>query len=111
VGRFGDEAELGHQFAAAAEVTSDSHAPKVWLRPLKGFLRMVEQGGRTMQMEPALAAPGDRQVLQDLGLQGSAEALSLFEAVVFRGCFDSARVDAQVLIEPQHLVGPKPWYR
>ena len=62
-----------------------------------------------MQMKAAYSASSDGQVLQDLGLQRSAEPLGLPDPVVLGGGLElGERGDAQILVEPQRLVRTEP---
>lgn len=59
-----------------------------------------------------LSALRDREVLQNLGLQGGAESLRLLDAVVLRGSFEfGKRCHAQVLVQTHRLVGAQTGYR
>jgi hypothetical protein len=58
-----------------------------------------------MQMQSPTAALGDGQILQNLGLPRRAEPLCLLDAIVLGGRFQCCqRGDAEVLVEPQHLL-------
>ena len=67
---------------------------------------MREQSGGTVQVEATFSAFRDGQVLQDLGLQRSAESFGLLDAVVLGGGLQlRERGDAEILVETQHLLG------
>ncbi len=72
---------------------------------------MREQGGGTVQVKATFSAFGDRQALQDLDLQRGAEALGLLDAVVLgSGLQFRERRDAEILVEPQHLLRTQTGY-
>ncbi|MBB4393721.1 hypothetical protein GGD62_002815 [Bradyrhizobium sp. ERR14] len=74
--------------------------------------RVREQGDGAVQVEAAFSAFGHRQVLQDLGLQRGTESFRLLDAVVLGGGLQfRERGDAEILIEPQHLLRPQTGYR
>lgn len=59
-------------------------------------------------MQLSFAAPGDGQVLKDLGLKKGAETLSLPDAVVPGGRLEfGERGNAEIPVEPERLVGTK----
>ena len=73
---------------------------------LQRYNRMFEKSGGLVHVKLRFAASRDSQVLQDLGLQRSAEAFGSFDAVVFGGGLQfRERVDAEMLVETQHFLG------
>src|SRR5215203_4833324 len=69
---------------------------------------MLQDRGGSMEMESAFAAFGDREVLEDLGLKRRTEPLGIPDAIIFGCSFElRQRGDAEVLIEPQHLLWPQ----
>src|SRR3954453_773162 len=106
LGRFCNDREVPDEFAAAAEVARDRHPLEFGAGLAERILGVGEQEGGTVQMEAAISAFRDGQVLQDLGLQRSAEALGLLDTVVPGGGLQlGERGDAEILVEPQHLLG------
>lgn len=62
---------------------------------------VLEQGGRTVYVKVPFAAPGNSEVLQDLGLQRGTETLRPLDAVVLRRCLElGERGDAEILVKP-----------
>ena len=69
---------------------------------------MREQRGGAVQVEAAFSAFGDREVLQDLGLQRGAESFRLLDAVILGGGLQlRERADAEILVQAQHLLRTK----
>lgn len=64
-----------------------------------------------MHVKPALAAPRDGKVLENLGLQRCAESLGLPYPILFRRRLEfGERGDAKVLVEPQYLLRTETWH-
>lgn len=73
---------------------------------------MREQRGGAVQVEAAFSAFGDREVLQDLGLQRGAESFRLLDAVILGGGLQlRERADAEILVQAQHLLRTKSGHR
>ena len=62
-----------------------------------------------MHVKLAYAALGDRQILQDFGLERRAESLRVPDAIILCRSFQiRKRGDTQILVKSQHFFGPQP---
>src|SRR3954447_26659779 len=104
-----DKREIGNKFAAAPEVACDFDARKVGVIVLHGLNRMLQQSGRSVQVQLRLAAARNGEVLKDLCLQGCAKAFDRANAIFLSGRFEvGERGNSEFLVELENLVRPQP---
>jgi len=108
-GPFCYDGHVSDQLTAAPEVSGDRQALEFGPGGPQRLLGIFEKGRGTMHVKSPSAAFRDCQVLEDLALECRAEALRSPDPVVLGRDLKLAKgSDAQVRVEPQHLVRPQP---
>src|SRR5215204_4124309 len=103
---FCHQAEVGHQFAASAEIAAASYALKTKTRFAQVLFCRSEQLGGAVDMPLPMGLPSDLQPLQDFALQGGAEAFDSLESTLARGLLQLVDTgDAQLPVDFEHLFG------
>ena len=104
-----DQREVSDQFASAPQIARDGDALQRWPALLKPSGCIVQQRRSPMHMHSRFSGLGDSDVLQDFGLQRSAEPFGFSNAIFARGFFQiDKRRDTERLIDLEHLVRTKP---